>query len=143
MKSTRFCVAVHTLVALAVKGGEFVSSEAIAWSVDTNASLIRRLMSSLQRAGMITSQSGVKGGAKLAMKPEDITLLDVYCAVEDKTRMGVHSTNPKCPFGDLVEDQMKVILAKGHTEFERVLASKTIAQVAKPAIRRVKRAARS
>jgi len=42
-----------------------------------------------------------------------------------------------------VEDQMTVILAKGHTEFERVLASKTIAQVAKPAIRRVKRAARS
>ena len=44
MQNSRFAVAIHTLVLLAVKAGKPTSSEYIAGSVGTNPVLIRRLM---------------------------------------------------------------------------------------------------
>src|SRR3712207_248133 len=64
--SSRFAVAVHILTLLADAGGEPVTSEYIAASVNTNPSLIRRLLSALARAGLTTSQLGTGGGALLA-----------------------------------------------------------------------------
>jgi Rrf2 family protein len=83
MISSRVAVAVHVLAYMAWKRSEAVTSERIAASVNTNPVVVRRIVGALRNAGMVTVQPGVGGGATLAREPRDITLLDVYRAVED------------------------------------------------------------
>ena len=54
----------------------------IAESQQISEKYISRLVISLRKAGMIRSIRGVNGGFHLAMKPEDITLLDVIEVME-------------------------------------------------------------
>ena len=54
----------------------------IAKSQQISEKYISRLVIALRKAGMIRSIRGVNGGFHLAMKPEDITLLDVIEVME-------------------------------------------------------------
>jgi len=80
--NSRFPVAVHVLTALAYRDGESLSSSRLAASVRTNPVVIRRLLLQLGKAGLIETQVGKSGGVLLAKRPESITLLDVFRAVE-------------------------------------------------------------
>lgn len=130
--SSRFVVAVHTLVAIEVMGGKPVRSEDIAYSANTGAAVIRRLLSLLNDAGMTTSQLGAGGGALLAKPSENIRLLDVYEAVEDTEIFTLHRTPPceKCAVGGNIHEAIKPILERARTAFENELANVTIADIA-------------
>lgn len=65
---------------LNTQAGQPATSELIAASVNTNPSLIRRLLSQLAKAGLTTSQMGSGGGALRARPADKFTLLDVYKA---------------------------------------------------------------
>ena len=54
----------------------------IAKSQQISEKYISRLVIALRRAGMIRSVRGVNGGFHIAMKPEEITLLDVIEVME-------------------------------------------------------------
>ena len=56
---------------------EKVTSDVLSGSIEVNPVIIRRLLSRLKGAGMITVHRGT-GGTFMAKKPEEITLLDVY-----------------------------------------------------------------
>src|SRR4051812_22482165 len=79
--NSRFSVAIHVMTALAYRGSR-ATSHTLAQSVNTNAVVVRRLLSQLRRAGLVACQSGKSGGCYLARRPEQITLQDVYEAVE-------------------------------------------------------------
>jgi len=81
-QNTRFAVAVHVLTALAYRDGESLSSARLAASVRTNPVVIRRLLIRLGKAGLVQAQVGKSGGVRLARRPESITLLDIFRAVE-------------------------------------------------------------
>lgn len=136
-QSTRFPVAVHILVALATKRSEWLNSESLAWSIDTNASMVRRILSALGLAGLVTSQAGVAGGAKLAKDTEEITLLDVYQAVKLKSKVGVHTPNPKCPMGAIIAEPLQDLLNETEQAMHQVLAAKTIAEFSDDTVRRI------
>ena len=99
--NSRFAVAVHILTFLHEQQGQPATSELIASSVNTNPSLIRRLVLQLAKAGLTTSQMGTGGGTSLARPATDISLLDVYRAVETGEVFGLprEQPNPKCPSG--------------------------------------------
>jgi Rrf2 family protein len=100
LASSRFIVAIHALSVLARSEGKGpVCSNAIAQSVHTNPVVIRRLMSELERATLVTSTSGRSGGFSLARKADGITLADVYLAVEDDAVFRMHKIDPdaECP----------------------------------------------
>ena len=136
-KSTRFPVAVHILVALVTKRTEWLNSESLAWSIGTNASMVRRILSALNRAGLVTCQAGIAGGAKLAMHPEQITLLDVYQAVKLKSNIGVHTPNPECPMGAIIREPLQVVLDETEEAVNQVLSGKTIAGVTEETVQRI------
>ena len=59
LSSSRFLVAIHVLSMLAHKSGAGpVCSSVIATSVNTNPVVIRRLMSQLEKANLVTSVAG-------------------------------------------------------------------------------------
>jgi Rrf2 family protein len=54
----------------------------IAKAQDLSAKYVKQLMNRLQRAGIVKGYPGIHGGYTLAMKPEDITLYDIYQALD-------------------------------------------------------------
>ncbi len=117
--SSRFTTAIHILTLLAYQGDQAVTSDYIAGSVNTNPVVIRRLLRALADAGLVASVPGASGGSRLARRPEDITLFDIYSAVEDEQLFGEHAQQPnsKCPVGGRIAD----LLAPRFDEATRAL----------------------
>lgn len=98
--STRVSDAVHILAFIALNRNEALTSQRIAESIRTNPGCVRQLMVSLRRYGIMTS---VQGHARPALSraPADISLLDIYRAVEGGKpllHLDTH-TNPECGVG--------------------------------------------
>jgi DNA-binding IscR family transcriptional regulator len=79
--SSRFAVAVHVLTLMAWSDDESLKSEQMAVSVNTNPVVIRRMLCDLAEDKLVVSHTGSTGGSRLARKPAQISLLDVYRAV--------------------------------------------------------------
>jgi DNA-binding IscR family transcriptional regulator len=128
--STRFSMAVHILSLISVSSNE-VTGDFIAGSVNTNPVVIRRIMGMLKKAGLIEVRPGV-GGSFLLKKPEDITLLDIYRAVnviEDNRLFGVHESNIQCPVGRNIENILQSELSEAQSAMEQRLAQTTLSQL--------------
>lgn len=136
--NSRFAVAVHILTVIAHEGGEPVSSESIAASVNTNASLVRRLLSQLTRAGLTTCQMGSGGGALLATSADRITLRDVYRAIDAGQVFGLHreQPNPACPVGRHIQSLLTERFDDATRALEDELAQTTIADAVAEVSRR-------
>src|ERR1044071_5251500 len=103
--NSQFSMAVHILTMLARSDGENVKSECLAGSVNTNAVVIRRLLSQLGHADLVISQTAAAGGTGLARGPADIKLADVYHAVSCGEVFALHpkGANKDCPVGRNIE----------------------------------------
>jgi Rrf2 family protein len=129
--NSRFAVAVHILTVIAHEGGEPVTSEYIAWSVNTNPSLIRRMLSLLTRAGLTRCQMGAGGGALLAKPAARITLRDVYRAVAAGRLLGLprERPDPACPVGRNIQALLTERFDEATHALEDELARTTIADM--------------
>lgn len=99
--SSRLPIAVHILLAIVeFDGKEKTTSTFLAGSVNVNPVIIRNTLGQLKAAGLVTVKAG-EGGASLAKEPKDITLTDVFDAVEkEETLFHFHDNpNPDCPVG--------------------------------------------
>ena len=84
---TRFSAAIHTLI-LVSEAEQPMTSEEIAVSVGTNASYIRKLTGMLKKNHIITSRQGAKGFT-LTVRPEDLSLFQIYQAVSESDHMHI------------------------------------------------------
>jgi Rrf2 family protein len=80
--NTRFATGVHALVLLAAEPDGLKTSEEIAERLGINPVVVRRIFSMLRRAGLLESQKGPHGGSKLARSAKQITLADIYGALD-------------------------------------------------------------
>jgi len=135
--STRFVLAIHVLTSLAITGGKPLRSEDLAFSVQTNATFIRSLLSRLQKAGLTTSQLGTGGGALLAKPSTKIRLLDVYSAVEDGEIFAFHRQGPNesCVVGKNIQEAIRPSLDEARQALERKLNGVTIDDIAQEVAR--------
>jgi len=131
--NSRFAVATHILTLLEQSRGEPVTSEFIAGSVNTNPSLVRRLLGVLAKAGLTTSQMGTGGGALLARPASRITLGDVYRAVGEGGgelfAMHRERPNPACPVGRSIQAVLERRLDAAERVLEAELDRTTIAEL--------------
>lgn len=132
MYSTKLSVSIHILSVIALMGEKPVTSEYIASSINTNPALVRRLMSRLKRAKFIETSTklGVMG---LAKEAKDITLLDIFFAVEDQTDLfSIHgNTNQNCPIGAKIENTLKDVYDDIQNATKQKLAAVTLADIIK------------
>jgi Rrf2 family protein len=80
--NTRFATGVHALVLLALEPDTLQTSETVAKRLNTNPVVIRRVFSLLQQAELVRSQKGPSGGSRLGRPAKEITLADIYRALE-------------------------------------------------------------
>ncbi|MBW7457790.1 Rrf2 family transcriptional regulator [Paenibacillus sepulcri] len=131
--SSRLAVAVHILVLIETHEGKRITSDYIASSVNTNPVVVRRLMGVLNKAGIIATTPGIPG-ATLLRPAKDISLADVYCAVEHSSQEGLFSLhenpNPNCPVGNNIEHALEDTFGRAQIALESELAAVTIADIA-------------
>ena len=130
--SSRFAVAVHILTLLETGRGEPLTSEYMVGSVNTNPSVVRRILTLLARAGLTRARMGAGGGTVLARPAGEITLRDVYRAVECEGRLfALHheKPNPKCPVGRNIQVVLERATTAAQSALERELGERTLADV--------------
>ena len=131
--SSRFTIATHTLIVIALEQDIKVTSDYIAGSVGVNPVIIRKTLSQLRNAGLVEVARGT-GGAKLAKAADQIRLVDVYRAVEsigkDGQLFAFHDRpNPDCSIGRNIHTVLDDKLEEAQKALEDNLAKTTLADV--------------
>lgn len=131
--SSRFTIAVHILVCIETfKNDHKVTSDFLASSVNVNPVVIRRLLQQLKKAELITVKRG-SGGADIEKPLEEITLLDVYNAVEcvEKGELFHFHENPNqlCPVGKNIHALLDIRLEEIQKAMEKEMKSVSIQDI--------------
>ena len=131
--SSRFTFAVHVLICIETFKNDYkVTSDFLASSVNVNPVVIRRLLQQLKKAGIINVKRG-SGGADIKKRLDEITLLDVYNAVEcveDGRLFHFHeSPNERCPVGKNIHALLDVRLEEIQKAMERKMRSVSIQDI--------------
>jgi Rrf2 family protein len=107
--NTRMATAVQILCVIAYKGADGTNSEIIAKSLRTNPVVVRRLLKSMEQQGLVEIRPGKDGGVQLRRTPDQITLDQIYKAVESET--AVFALRPRGNLNCPVDSRMKGLLA--------------------------------
>lgn len=130
--NTRFPVAIHILVFVAMRGIG-ITSDQIAESVNTNPVVVRKLNVRLKKAGLLAICNGPNGGAELNRPPDQITLLDVFQAVHSDEDVLIFETpqhpNPECPIGAHLLEAIDGPFREAQQAMKNVLAQYTILDI--------------
>lgn len=115
--SSRFTVALHIFTCVDTFKDEYkVTSDFLAGSINTNPVIIRKILTQLKNAGLITVARGT-GGIEPTRPLADITFYDVYQAIEPVENGDLfhfhEAPDPECPVGRnihaLLDDKLKEI----------------------------------
>ena len=131
--SSRFTIAIHMLACMEAFKGEYkVTGEFLASSINVNPVIIRRILSQLRDAGIVEVRRGT-GGAAPAKPLQEITLLDVYRAVdcvEEKALFHFHENpNMSCPVGRNIHNILDDKLLRAQEAMEWELQAVTLADL--------------
>ena len=123
--TSKFTVAVHILTCIDIFDGQMrVTSDFLSGSTGVNAVIVRNVI--------VETRQG-SGGAHLAKALDEITLYDIYKAVDcvdDEGLFHFHENpNADCPVGRNIHKAMDDRLQTAQAALENELKSTTLAQV--------------
>lgn len=75
-------IIVYTAVKIEAGYVDYVSSRLLSEQLEIPGPSVVKILQSLNRVGLTETKEGAKGGIRLAKPPENITLLDVFHAIE-------------------------------------------------------------
>ena len=138
--NSQFTVALHILtwMALVTPRREVVTSDQIAASVNTNPVFIRRILGVLNKAHLVNVQHGTGAGWTLARRPEEISLAEVYQALEQPPLFELHHTLPNqaCPIGKGIQPALKRVYASAESllleQFGQITVADMLAETLAP-----------
>ena len=106
-------------------------SARLAQSVNTSASFIRRVLAKLSRSGLVRTSMGQNGACRLARKPREISLLDIYRAVDAPKAFAIHAYAPQnsCMVSCNIKKALESVLQQTQRNMERSLAKIKLADV--------------
>lgn len=132
--SSRFTIAIHIFACIDTFEKDYkITSDFLASSVNVNPVVIRRLLTQLKSAGLVTVTRG-SGGAAIARPLDEITFLDIYNAVEcvDNGELFHFHENPcqQCPVGrnihDVLDDKLKRVQDALENEMKKITVADVI-----------------
>ncbi len=128
--STKLSDAVHLLAFICINPKQNLSSAVIAVSIHTNPSYVRQLMMALRKSGLLSSVQG-RAKPELTRRPEQITLLDVYRAVEGNKPL-LHldtNINPDCNVGIHIQYTLREYYGQVQAAAEAEMAKITLEDI--------------
>ncbi|MFX3636396.1 MAG: Rrf2 family transcriptional regulator [Candidatus Pristimantibacillus sp.] len=130
--NSEFTIAVHSLVYLAYLPDKMASSEMIADNVGTHSARVRKVLSGLRRSGYVETREGARGGYKLTIDPNVVTLGDIYRVMAQGSLIPSWcSGNPSmdCVVGSNMNQVMFGIFCKAEKQLEEHFSKITIQEV--------------
>lgn len=129
-KDTRLSDVLHVLLHMA-QVDEPLTSDVLAKSMGTNPAVFRRTMAGLREAGHVQSGKGHGGGWQLSRPLEQITLLDVYEALNRPTlfAIGNRSERPDCMIQKNVNAALTDTMAQAEALFVERFGEITLDQL--------------
>ena len=125
---TKFSSAIHMLILIS-EAETPMTSEEIAVSVGTNASYIRKVTGLLKKKGIIESRQGASG-YQLLVKPEELTLYEVYQAVSETEQVHVfdlhQNPNDQCIVGKHIRPVLTDVFRSIEEKAEQELRNTTL-----------------
>jgi len=122
---------VHALCYLAYRRNDAVSARDVARSLATNPVVARKLLKALEARGLVRIRRGRNGGVALDREPAEISLRDVYEAVEEGRLFALRErSSQRCPVAKAMKDalppvfadaQRATALALGHVRLDSIL----------------------
>lgn len=132
MTDLRFSTALQMVLSLATayEAGSRCTSAELAAGLGANPVLVRKLLVTLGRDGIVASTTGKNGGVRLGRPPEDITLRAVYTSATEEKRL--FTPRPDVPARCVISRNIGSFFSALTDEVERsvleTLASKTVSQ---------------
>ena len=128
--SIKCSVAVHCLIFIhEAKGIAKVTSNLLSESTGSNPVVIRNILSALKKAGLITVPRGT-GGAELCADPSQITLYQIYSALEPEgvtSIIGIHPCEGRsCPVAQNIRKVLQIPYRKIEDAVQTTMESITL-----------------
>jgi Rrf2 family protein len=129
---TKIRYAVRAVVELAGRDQSFPTPvKDLAEAQELSAKYVKQLMNRLQRAGIVKGHPGIHGGYTLAMEPEDITLYDIYQALDiSLVLVPCVARPPNCERID--KCSARVVWKRLYDSLEDTLKQTSVAELAVP-----------
>jgi Rrf2 family protein len=129
--NTQFAIAVHIMAGLGYQPGRCLNSSHLAASVNTSPSFVRRVLAKLSRAGLVKTTTGKAGACWLAKNTKDISLLDIYRAVDAPKAFAVHTYGEEkaCAVSCHIKSALEGALKKTQGAMEASLADISLGRI--------------
>ncbi|NSX55639.1 RrF2 family transcriptional regulator [Parasulfitobacter algicola] len=129
-RNSRLLLALHTLGHMADDPDKIRTSADIAEHAGTNPVVVRRVLGKLREAGLLTSEKGHAGGWRLARQPNQITLADVYLALDESLiATAANEQKPDCSVEHALHRKVTSVMEEIEQSLLARLAATTIADV--------------
>ncbi len=130
-KSTRLSSAAYILSYVASRAPDQVTSDTISNAVQDHPTRVRQLISTLVKAGLVKSTRGASGGVTLAKSASEISLREVYEAVEDHDMISMPQKGMYRGWGAncLVHNKLNTLYADAEAHLRAELAQISIADL--------------
>jgi Rrf2 family protein len=129
-RNSRLSLALHTLSHMACDPGHVRTSADIAAHAGTNP-VVRRVLGKLRQAGLLSSEKGHAGGWRLTKPATEISLADVYLALDERFVSGnMEQTEPsQCHIETGLHERVADMLEEIEDSLVRRLRETSIADV--------------
>jgi Rrf2 family protein len=129
-KNSRLSASLHALMHMAHQA-EPMTSEALGLCLQTNPVVVRRTMAGLRENGLVQSGRGHGGGWTLARPVTEITLRDVYIALNEPVPLQLEADAPVCQLERAVSSALTHAYEEAEALFASSLANITLADLFK------------
>lgn len=131
--TTKCSIALHCLIFISEYANKVkVTSELLAKSTGCNSAAIRSILNALQKAGIVSVVRGI-GGAYLVQEPKNLTIWEVYHALEPdglKHFIGLHPMpSAKCPIGKRITSVLEKPYAEIGAAVQEAMERITLQQI--------------
>ena len=109
--------AVQMLCVIAWRGDEGANAEVLAKSLNTNPVVVRRILKALESHGLVALRPGRHGGVELLRSAADITLEDIYKAIEPEGTLFAlrERGNTRCPVNRTMQRTLPALFGAADT----------------------------
>jgi len=122
-------IALHSMIIIANKPGKQINVNFISKAISSSKFHVAKILQKLVKEGFLGSSRGPSGGFYLRIEPKDLTLLEIYEAIEGKIIIAkCPIDHDVCPFNTCVFDDLTVKMTNDFVDF---LGSRTLADYQK------------
>lgn len=118
-------IALHSMIIISKDKGSQLNVNSISDKISSSKFHVAKVLQKLVKEGYLGSNRGPSGGFYLKVKPEDLSMLEIYECIEGKIIVAECPIDHQvCPFGKCVFDKLTHDMTRNFVDF---LKSRTLA----------------